>query len=103
MSNNSTKHLSTIPSAVAELRKLRKLLLSTAVPPCFILTICSSLIILWVLAGPYRMKLQGPSSVQLYYSLIAFADLCAVVITGYSILGIPLTIYGISQYYVLLV
>ena len=88
MSFNLTQIQTSIPPGVLKLRNLRKLLLTTVVPPCFFLTICSSLLILWALAGPYRVKLHGPPSVQLYYSLIAIADLLAVVVTGYSILGI---------------
>lgn len=87
MTANLSQIQNIVPTALRELRNLRKLLVTTIVPPFFILTICSSLVILWALAGPNRVRLRGPPSVQLYYVLIAIADVFAVITTGYTILG----------------
>ena len=68
-------------------RRLSRNLILMCVPVLFTLALTNNALILYAFARPRRVRLRGAASVQIYYALLAAADLLALAPLAYLMIG----------------
>lgn len=68
-------------------KRLSKGFVPFGVPVLFTLALTNNTLLLYAFGWPRRVRLRGASSVQLYYALLAAADLLALLPFAYYMIG----------------